>query len=100
MKTKILPAVWYCTASGVFAGLVIAGKILALPPLIALVAAWTMSIVVALSAGCVLVSMKPELRFSTKTRVIGLGYIHQPLGFIVFMSALTLCCAARVLLGL
>jgi len=92
MKMIILPVIWYTTAISTFLGTAILAR-RALGPLIASVAAWPISIVAALALGRVAVAIRPDLRFSTKKQIDGLGYIHQPMDVVVYMTMLLILVA-------
>lgn len=94
MKTMILPLVWYTTALSTFLGVTYVAGILRLNVFVWLGGAWLISIVSAILAGSVLVSWMPELRFSTKSQTDGLGYVHQPGGFIVYLTFFALVLGA------
>ena len=99
MKPKILPIIWYGTAFSTFAGVVIVAiKILALKPVVAVGAAWLVSIVAALLVGSAFLTMKPDLRFCTKQQVDGLGYVHQPMSVFVYMTFLAVCLGVVLIL--
>jgi hypothetical protein len=91
MKAKILPVIVYGTALSTFAGIMILGKALTLKPVFALVMAWLISIPVAWLVGSLAVFIKPDLRFSTKKQIGGLGYLHQPMDMVVYMTFLAIC---------
>jgi hypothetical protein len=94
MKTKILPMVCYGTALGTYARVLIAArKLLGLKPVVAVGAGWLISIIAALLVGFVAVGIKPDLRFSTKQQIDGLGYVHQPWEIVVYMTLLAVCLA-------
>lgn len=94
MKTKVLPMVWYGTAFSTFAGvLIFAQKALGVNLFIAVVVAWLTSIVLALFIGSIVVSMRPDLRFSTKLQEDGLGYVHEPMSVVVYMTVIAFLCA-------
>lgn len=89
MKPKILPLVWYGVAFSTFTSVVIvAMTILALKPIVAVGAAWLVSIFAAWLVGPVLLAVKPDLRFSTKQQIDGLGYVHQPISVVFYMTVL------------
>jgi hypothetical protein len=91
MKPKILPIVWYGTAFSTFAGVAFVFiKVLTLKPIVAIAAAWLASVTAALLVGSVVVNVKPDLRFCTKQQVDGLGYVHQPMSVIVYMTLIAL----------
>jgi hypothetical protein len=98
MKTKVLPVVWYCTALGVFVGVVIIAKKLGLHPAIGVAGAWLVSILASLLTGSVVLKLKPDLRFCTRQQVDGLGYVHQPMSVVVYMTFLALVCGGALIL--
>jgi hypothetical protein len=94
MKPKILPIVWYTTAFLAFGGTAIPGiKVLGLNPLIVVGIAWILSIVVALLAGAMTLKVNPDLGYSTHAKIDGLGYVHQPMGVVVYMTITAVICA-------
>jgi len=99
VKTWILPLVWYVTALSTFFAVVLLGVIaLALNPLFALCLAWLGSLIAALVAGSAITSRRPEVRYSTKNQIDGLGYVHQPLSVVVHMTLLAVLVAVVVML--
>ena len=94
MKSKILPIVWYLIALLVFVGILIAGtKVCRFQPLMVVGMAWVLSIVAAWAAGALTLRVKPDLRYSTKSQIDGLGYVHQPMNVVVNMTFLAIVCA-------
>jgi hypothetical protein len=99
MKTKILPMIWYGTAVGTLAAFLVAGReLLALKPIIAVLAGWPICIITALWVGSLAVKARPDLRFSTKQHVDGLGYVHQPMAVVVYLTFLSACLAIVAML--
>jgi hypothetical protein len=94
MKTKVLPLLWYCTALVVFAGVLVIGKKLGFHPLLGVGGAWLASILASLLVGSAVLKFKSDLRFSTRQQVDGLGYVHQPMSVVVYMTLLALVCGA------
>ena len=87
VKAKTLPVVSYSAALGAFFGVLVFGtKALELHPFVAVTAAWLSSIVFGLSLAFLLVKIKPDLRFSTDQEIDGFGYVHQPVGVVVYMT--------------
>ncbi len=86
MKTKVLPALWYCTAyaESLRTGFITAK--LRLHPVIAIAGAWLASILAALLAGRAVLRLKPDLRFSTRVQIDGLGYVHEGGGVVFLMT--------------
>jgi hypothetical protein len=98
MKAKVLPVILNGTALTTFAGIVILGKALALKPLHALIAAWVICIPVAWLMGSLAITIKPDLRFSTRQQIDGLGYFHQPMNMVVNMTLLAILCGIVLIL--
>ncbi len=94
MKTKVLPALWYCTAFVVFAGVLFIAKKLCLHPVIGVGGAWLASLLASLITGSAVLRLKPDLRFCTRQQVDGLGYVHQPMSLVVYMTLFALVCGA------
>jgi len=94
MKQKILPVVWYLSALLVFGSIsFVETKVLGISPLIVMAIAWVFSIVVALAAGALPLRINPDLRFSTHSKIDGMGHVHQPMDFMVTMTFITVVCA-------
>ncbi|WP_395750014.1 hypothetical protein [Prosthecobacter sp.] len=86
MKTLALPTLWYSSAAGAFAGVLVLAHRLAMNEFLALALAWAASIITALLVGGVAVRLKPDLRFSTSVHEDGLGYLHQPFEVVIYVT--------------
>src|SRR5690349_10944424 len=88
MKTLVLPAIWYLSATGSAVAVLISAHSIRIHPYLALGLAWICSIFAALFVGIVAVRVKPDLRFSTRQQVDGHGYLHEPLGVVVNITVI------------
>ncbi len=77
-----MAVVFLATASGLFA--------LKLPFWIVLAISYVASVSIALFVGGIATRKNPDLRFSTESRVVGLGYLHQPIDVIMTVGIMTL----------
>ena len=98
MKTKVLPAVWCCTAVVTFVGAYVAAEMLGLHPMLGIVAAWLASILASLIAGSAVLRLKPDLKFCTRQQLVGLGFVHEPISVVFYMTVFALAFAALQIL--
>ncbi len=86
MKTLALPILWYSSAAGAFAGVLVLAHHFGIHGGLALVLGWAGSISTALLVGRLAVRIKPDLRFGSRVHEVGLGYVHQPFDVIAYVT--------------
>jgi hypothetical protein len=98
MKSRILPIVWGVVAYATFFASIFVSARLGAHPVIVIVLSWGIAVFATIVVNVLLIGYAPDLRFSTKDKIDGMGYVHSvldvlmPLTMIAILIAVALIC--------